>query len=126
MNKLPIIITLLFVSCNTGPNIKEDAIMMAKLQFEAKSLQDVRFAYSDSLNKADAIKLNSKQQFSQTEMEQFYRRKQDLSTETAILSSIISAKMDSLFAKSYKSKEERAKFDTELEIAFNKIIAEKK
>jgi hypothetical protein len=121
-----VLLTAAFLGCNNKPNVQEDALMIAKLQFDAKMLQDKRFAYADSLNRADAEKLKNKTKFSQSEMEDFYRKKQDLSTETAMLSSLIGSKMDSLFSNSYKTKEERTKFDTELEIAFNKIIAEKR
>jgi hypothetical protein len=126
-NILLLVLTIvILLSCKNNSNLQEDALMIAKLQFDAKMLQDKRFAYADSLNRADAEKLKNKTKFSQSEMEDFYRKKQDLSTETAMLSSLIGSKMDSLFSNSYKTKEERIKFDTELEIAFNKIIAEKR
>jgi hypothetical protein len=121
---LLVLLTVAVLGCKNKPNLQEDAQMIAKLQFDAKMLQDKRFAYADSLNRADAEKLKNKTKFSQSEMEDFYRKKQDLSTETAMLSSLIASKMDSLFSKSYKTKEERTKFDTEMEIAFNKILAE--
>jgi hypothetical protein len=117
-----IIISLTFVSCdkNQEEQLQKDTQLMANLECEARHLKEERFKVANDFRFMEDSLAKHKIPLSDWQSRQMDSVKNVYTLRTGKLADKITKTMDSLFAASYKTAEQRQSFD----VATEKVLQE--